>query len=204
MGFYQRHLFPRILDVVMRQEPIMRRRSAVVPRARGHVLEIGMGSGLNLGLYDRAKVERLYGLEPSPDLQRLARQRAEAAGIGVEFLTLGSEEIPLADASVDTVMTTWTLCSIAEVERALAEMRRVLKPGGQLLFAEHGRAPDPGVLRWQDRLNPIWRRLSSGCNMNRPIVDLISERFAIRDLESAYLPGPRVLAFNYWGSATPA
>ncbi len=204
MGLYARYVFPRILDFVMRQEPVRLQREQVVPRARGDVLELGVGSGLNLPHYDRARITRLRAIDPSPDLQRLARQRADAAGIDVELLTASAEEIPLPDASVDTVVITYTLCSIPAVERALGEMRRVLRPAGTLLFSEHGRAPDPGVVRWQDRLNPIWRRISSGCNMNRPIADLLGGAgFALPELETAYLPGPRVLTFTYWGRATP-
>lgn len=204
MGVYARYVFPRILDFVMRQEPVRLQREKVVPRARGDVLELGVGSGLNLPHYDRAHIIRLRAIDPSPDLQRLARQRAEAAGIDVELLTASAEEIPLPDASVDTVVITYTLCSIPAVERALTEMRRVLRPDGTVLFSEHGRAPDLAVARWQDRLNPIWRHISSGCNMNRPIADLLRDAgFALPELETAYLPGPHVLTFTYWGRATP-
>ena len=205
MGLYANYIFPAILDLVMRQEPIQRQREKVVPRARGRVLEIGVGSGLNLPFYDRAKVDNLSGLDPSLGLQRRARQRAEAAGIEVEFIPVSSEEIPLADASVDTVVITYTMCSIPDVDTALKEMHRVLRPEGSLLFSEHGRAPDAGVVRWQDRLNPIWRRISGGCNMNRAIPDLLGAAgFKLDELDSMYLPGPRVMTFTYWGTATRA
>ena len=205
MGLYANYIFPAILDLVMRQEPIQRQREKVVPRARGRVLEIGVGSGLNLPFYDRAKVDNLSGLDPSLGLQRRARQRAEAAGIEVEFIPVSSEEIPLADASVDTVVITYTMCSIPDVDTALKEMHRVLRPEGSLLFSEHGRAPDEGVVRWQDRLNPIWRRISGGCNMNRAIPDLLGAAgFKLDELDSMYLPGPRVMTFTYWGTATRA
>jgi ubiquinone/menaquinone biosynthesis C-methylase UbiE len=205
VSLYQRYVFPRILDWTMRQEPITRQRAKVVPRAQGRVLEIGIGSGLNLRFYDRARVERLYGLDPSADLQRLARTRAEAAGIPVEFLTVSGEAIPLDDASIDTVVSTFTLCSIPDVERALEEVRRVLRPGGELVFTEHGRAPDAGIARWQERLNPVWRTISSGCNMNRAMAELIRRAgLEIRELDTMYLPGPKVMTFNYWGSAIRA
>jgi len=203
MGLYATYIFPAVLDLLMRQEPIRRQREKVVPRARGRVLEIGVGSGLNLAFYDRAKVDTLWGLDPSLGLQRLARQRAEAAGIAVEFIPASGEEIPLEDASVDTIVVTYTLCSIPDLGRALAEMRRVLRPAGSLLFSEHGRAPDEGVARWQDRVNPIWRRLSSGCNINRAIPDVLGAAgFTLAELDSMYLPGPRLLGFTYWGRAT--
>jgi len=203
MGLYAKYIFPAILDRVMRQEPVRRQREKVVPRARGRVLEIGVGSGLNLAFYDRAKVDRLVGLDPSLDLQRLARRRAETAAIEMEFIPVSSEEIPLEDASVDTVVITYTMCSILDVERALHEMHRVLRPEGSLLFSEHGRAPDAGVVRWQDRVNPIWRRISGGCNINRAIPDLLGAAgFRLAELDSMYLPGPRLLTFTYWGMAT--
>jgi ubiquinone/menaquinone biosynthesis C-methylase UbiE len=205
MGLYAKYIWPAILDRVMRQEPVRRQREKIVPRARGRVLEIGVGSGLNLAHYDRAKVDKLSGLDPSLDLQRLARRRAEAAGIDVEFLTVSGEEIPLEDASVDTIVITYTMCSIPDVDRALKEMHRVLRPAGSLLFSEHGRAPDEGVVRWQDRLNPLWRRISGGCNMNRAIPDLLGAAgFKLAELDSLYLPGPRLLTFTYWGAAIHA
>ena len=204
MGIYATYVFPAILDRVMRQEPVQRQREKVVPLAAGHVLEIGVGSGLNLGLYDPAKVTTLRALDPSPGLQRLARQRAATARVKAELLTASAEEIPLERASVDTIVITYTLCSIPAVDRALEEMHRVLRPGGRLLFSEHGRSPDAGVVRWQDRLNPIWRRISGGCNMNRAIPDLLGAAgFRLADLQTMYLPGPPVLTYTYWGAATP-
>jgi ubiquinone/menaquinone biosynthesis C-methylase UbiE len=205
MGLYAKYVFPAILDRVMGQEPVLRQREKIVPRARGRVLEVGVGSGLNLPLYDRANISKLYGLDPSLDLQRLARRRADAAGLPIEFLPVSSEEIPLADASIDTIVITYTMCSIPDAGRALAEMHRVLRPDGTLLFSEHGRSPDPGVVRWQDRLNPFWRRLSGGCNLNRAIPDLLGAAgFKLPELETLYLPGIRLLTFTYWGSAVRA
>ena len=205
MGLYATYVFPAILDWVMRQEPIRRQREKVVPRAHGEVLEVGVGSGLNLPHYDRARVTRLYALDPSLELQRLARQRAEAAGLPIEFIPVSSEKIPLPDASADSIVITYTMCSIPDVGAALTEMHRVLRPGGTLLFSEHGRAPDAGVVRWQDRLNPLWRRLSGGCNLNRAVPDLLhTAGFDLPELESLYLPGPRPMTFTYWGTATRA
>jgi ubiquinone/menaquinone biosynthesis C-methylase UbiE len=202
MGLYSKYVLPSVLDYVMRQEPIRRQREKVVPRASGRVLEIGVGSGLNLAFYDRAKVGKLYGLDPALELQRLARQRSEAAGIAIEFLPVSSEEIPLEDASIDSIVITYTMCSIPDVNGALGEMYRVLRPGGALFFSEHGRAPDEDVVRWQDRVNPIWRRISRGCNLNRAIPDLLGAAgFTLTEISSLYLPGPRLMTFTYWGAA---
>jgi ubiquinone/menaquinone biosynthesis C-methylase UbiE len=203
MGFYGRYVLPKLIDFFMRQEAVARQREKVVPRARGRVLEVGIGSGLNLPYYDPQKVEKIWGIDPSLELQQIARERAAAAGIAVEWLPFSSETIPLEDASIDTVTTTFTLCTIPDAGGALCEMLRVLRPGGVLLFAEHGRAPDPGVVRWQDRLTPIWKRIGGGCHLNRPIPDLIREAgFELQDIDTAYLPGPRPMTFNYWGSAS--
>lgn len=205
MGLYDRYVLPKVIDFAMRQKPVMRQRAKVVPQARGRVLEIGVGSGLNLSFYERARVSCVLGLDPSKELQAIARERAREAGMEVEFLSLSSEEIPLEDASVDTVVTTYTLCTIPDVSGALREMRRVLKPGGELLFAEHGKAPDEGVRRWQDRLNRVWGCIGGGCNLNRAIPDLIRDAgFRIDSLETMYLPGPRPMTFNYWGRASRA
>ncbi len=172
--------------------------------AEGRVLEVGIGSGLNLPLYGPS-VRHVIGLEPSPELLRMARDRADAAAVPVELLETSAEAMPLDDRSVDTVVTTWTLCTIPDASRALAEMRRVLKPGGSLLFVEHGRAPEPGVARWQDRLDPLWRRVAGGCHLNRPIADLIADAgFRIEALMHARLPGPRTHTFLYEGRARPA
>ncbi|HSM07900.1 MAG TPA: methyltransferase domain-containing protein [Gemmatimonadota bacterium] len=180
----------------------MRQRQKLVPLARGRVLEVGVGTGLNLPFYDPANVGGIWGLDPSPEMIDRARDSARSVPFGVEFVEAGAEEIPLDADSFDTVLLTYTLCSIADVEPALREMARVLRPGGALLFCEHGAAPDPGVRRWQDWLNPIWRRVGGGCRLNRDIPTLIrSGGFEITDLESMYIPGWRPASFNYWGSA---
>ena len=166
MGLYERWLLPRLVDLAMRNKQATRYREKIVPRAAGRVLEIGAGSGLNVALYGR-DVERVLALEPSRKLLAMARRAAGNTTRPVELLDASAEAIPLPDRSVDTVVTTWTLCTIPEVARALTEMRRVLKPGGRLLFVEHGRSPDAGVRRWQDRLTPLWKRLGGGCHLNR-------------------------------------
>jgi ubiquinone/menaquinone biosynthesis C-methylase UbiE len=204
VSFYQHHILPRLLHTVMQQEAMVLFRRRVIGAADGRVLEVGIGSGLNLPLYGPS-VRSVIGLDPSPELLRMARDRAAAAPVPVELLEGSAETVPLDDASIDTVVTTWTLCTIPDAPRALSELRRVLRPGGALLFVEHGRAPEPGVARWQDRLDPMWRRLAGGCHLNRKIDDLISGAgFQIDALTNARLPGPRTHTFLYEGRARPA
>ena len=191
MSFYQRHALPRLLHMVMQQEAMVRYRRRVIGAAEGRVLEVDIGSGLNLPLYG-PPVRAIIGLDPSPELLLMARERAATAPVPVELLEASAETVPLDDASIDTVVTTWTLCTIPDAPRALSELRRVLQPGGALLLAEHGRAPEPGVARWEDRLDPLWRRLAGGCHLNRKIDDLISgSGFRIDALTNARLPGLR-------------
>jgi SAM-dependent methyltransferase len=205
MGLYARYVWAPLLDWFMRQPPVMAQRRRVVPSARGRVLEIGIGSGLNLGFYDATRVEAVWGLEPSLELQAVARRRAERAAVPVEFVTASAERIPLDAASFDTVVTTWTLCSIPDAARALGEMRRVLKPDGRLVFTEHGLSSELGVARWQRRLNPCWHVLSGGCNIDRGIESLVrGAGFRIERLENLYLEGPKLLTYTYAGSAAPA
>jgi ubiquinone/menaquinone biosynthesis C-methylase UbiE len=204
MSLYQRHVVPRLVHLAMRQDYLTSFRRRVIGAAEGRVLEVGIGSGLNLPLYG-SNVRAVIGLEPSPELMRMARERDAEAAVPIEFLEASAEAVPLDDASIDTVVTTWTLCTIPDVPRALAELRRVLKPGGALLFVEHGRAPESGVAWWQDRLDPLWRRLAGGCHLNRKIDDLISgSGFRLDALANARLPGPRTHTFLYEGRARPA
>ncbi len=176
----------------------------VVPRARGRVLEVGIGSGLNLPFYEADKVSKVIGIDPSAEMRRMAEKTAANLDLDVEFIGLSGEEIPLDDRSVDTVVMTYTLCSIPEPVKALRQMMRVLKPEGSLLFAEHGAAPDARVRRWQDRLTPAWKRIGGGCRLNREIPALLAEAgFQVETLESCYLPGFRPVSFNYRGEAKP-
>jgi len=183
----------------------MKQREKVVPLATGTVLEIGIGTGLNLPYYDGGRVERLIGLDPSEASWKLAGERAAHLDFDVEFIGLSGEHIPLADASVDTVLVTYALCTIPDPITALHGMARVLRPGGSLIFCEHGKAPDGGVCKWQDRINPLWRRLFGGCNLNRDIPQLLDAGgFEVIDLEKIYLPGtPKFAGYNFWGSARP-
>ena len=204
MGFYDRHILPHVINLACGAKPIRYQRRKVVPQAQGRVLEIGIGSGLNLPFYDPSRVEKLWGLEPAEEIRRMAEKAAVGAPFPVEFIGLPGEAIPLDDASMDTVVTTYTLCTIPDAVAALREMRRVLKPGGSLLFAEHGRAPDAAVRRWQDRLDGIWGHIGGGCHLNRDIPALLREGgFTVDRLDTMYIPGPRPMSFNYWGSATP-
>ncbi len=205
MGIYEHWVLPKMLDFAMRQPPIMKQRQKVVPLASGRVLEIGMGSGLNLAFYDQGKVEKLWGLEPSTELRELASERARDADIDVEFVGLTGEEIPMDTAQCDSVVVTYTLCTIPDAVRALGEMRRVLKPGGRVIFTEHGRAPDQSVRTWQNRINGMWGKISGGCNLNRDVPQMIEDGgLKIETIETMYLPGPRPMTFNYWGTATHA
>jgi ubiquinone/menaquinone biosynthesis C-methylase UbiE len=204
MGLYAKYVLPPLLDVLMRNKETARVRAEWIPQARGEVLEIGIGSGLNLPLYS-SEVQCVYGVDPSLELQRMARRRAAAGRLKVEFLLQSAEEpLPLADASIDTVVVTWTLCSIPDPQKALRQMKRVVKPTGRLIFLEHGRAPDPAVVAWQDRLTPACKCIFGGCHLNRKIDDLIMEAgFRISDLKTFYLSGPRPLTYTYQGLALP-
>ncbi|MDH3746343.1 MAG: class I SAM-dependent methyltransferase [Acidobacteriota bacterium] len=205
MGLYSKYILPKIVHVTCSLKPNMRQREKVVPLASGYVLEVGIGSGLNLPYYDSARVTKLWGLDPAPEMTRMARERARKVDFEVDFIGLPGEEVPLEDGSVDTVVITYTLCTIPDTAAALGQMRRVLKSGGELIFCEHGVAPDTNVRRWQDRINPIWKRLGGGCHLNRAIPELIEQGgFQIERMDTMYLPGWRPATFNYWGSAVPA
>ena len=202
MGFYDDKILPRVINLACGSKPNMKQREKIVPLAEGDVLEIGFGSGLNVPYYDTQKVRKIFGLEPSEGMRKLAAERVSGSSLDIEFIDLPGEEIPLEENSVDTVLITYTLCTIPNAGAALEGMRRVLKPGGKLLFCEHGKAPDEGVHRWQNKLNPAWSKVAGGCNMNRDIPALIeASGFRISQDERMYIPGPRILSYNYWGSA---
>ncbi len=202
MGLYSRYLLPRIIHFTCSANSAMRQRQKLVPLAEGRVLEVGIGSGLNLPFYDPERVTEVTGLDPSSEITDLAWEAAERVPFDVEFVSVGAEEIPFGRDRFDTVLLTYTLCSIADSAPALGAMARVLRPGGRLLFCEHGVAPDPGVRRWQNRVNPVWRRFSGGCQLNRDIPTIIREGgFEITGMETMYIPGWRPASYNYWGSA---
>jgi ubiquinone/menaquinone biosynthesis C-methylase UbiE len=202
MSLYSRYVLPTLIDVAMQRDELNGLRSANIPLARGVVVEVGIGSGLNLPFYS-ASVTKLYGVDPSGELLARASSRAEHVRFPVEFLQQDAQRMALADGTADTIVTTWSLCSVSDPVRALGELRRVLKPGGLFIFVEHGLAPDERVRTWQNRLTPAWRRVAGGCHLNRKIDDLIrSAGFTITELHAGYIPGPRVAAFIYDGRAT--
>lgn len=203
MSFYEDRILPHIIDKACSVGQVMKLRSQVVPMARGTVLEIGMGSGINLRFYNPDKVDLVYGLEPSEGMRRKARNNLQASPVAVEWLGLPGEQIPLDDNSVDTVVLTFTLCTIPDYKSALAQMKRVLKPGGELLFLEHGESPDSDVRKWQHRITPGWKKLAGGCHLNRPITELIAEaEFDVEELNNFYMPkAPRFAAYIYKGRA---
>lgn len=201
-NWYERHILPPALDLVCGMPMMGRMRQLVVPRARGRVLEVGIGTGLNMRYYDKSRVTHITGLDPALQLQPLAQERIARSGLMVDLVGLSAEKIPLPDASYDTVLITYTLCTIPNPHAALLEMRRLLAPAGRLLYCEHGRAPDAGVHRWQTRLQPLWGPLAGGCQLGRDIPALLAAAgFALPDLQTRYLPGPRPFTFHYWGEA---
>lgn len=202
MSFYEDRVLPHLINLACSTKPTRKQREKIVPRAYGDVLEIGFGGGLNLPYYDRDRVRKVFGLEPSAGMRRSAAGNIAASGMDVELIDLPGEDIPLDDNSVDSVVVTFTLCSIPDTVAALRGMRRVLKPRGHLFFCEHGRAPDAEVHRWQQRLNPVWRVFSGGCNMDRDIPALLRKGgFDVEDDNRMYVPGMRVLSYNFWGAA---
>jgi ubiquinone/menaquinone biosynthesis C-methylase UbiE len=202
VNFYDRWVLPSILDWAMRQNQLEKYRREVVASASGRVLEVGVGSGLNFPLYDK-QVEIVFGIDPSPRLLAIARRRAAAAGVRAELLQGSAAAIPLADNTVDTVVMTWTLCSIADPQAALREMRRVLTPSGKLLFVEHGLSPEPSVERWQRRLTPIWCHVAGGCHLDRKMDDLIrSAGFEMTEFRTEYATAPRAMTYMYLGRAS--
>lgn len=202
MGLYDRYLLPHLIDFACGMGEVMKARSQIVPQAHGRVLEIGIGSGLNLSFYDPASVSVIVGVDPSAEMQKLAHQRAAAIAIPVEMVALELGQIQAEPASFDSIVCTFTLCTIPDAVAALKEMRRVLKPGGRLLFCEHGLAPDAPVVRWQHRLTPLWKPLAGGCHLNRDIPALLrAGGFQIGMLENRYLKGPKPMTYIYQGWA---
>ena len=202
MSIYENRILPCLINLACSTKPNRKQREKIVHRAYGDVLEVGFGGGLNLDHYDRDNVRRVFGLEPSEGMRNSAAEVIAGSDIEVELLDSPGEEIPLDDNSVDSVMVTYTLCTIPDAVAALRGMRRVLKPGGHLFFCEHGKAPDASVRKWQRRLNPGWRRMAGGCNMDRDIPELIrAGGFDIEDDNRMYIPGIRALSYNYWGAA---
>ena len=203
MSLYEKYVLPKFLNCACGSKPVARQREKVVPLAEGRVLEIGIGSGLNLPFYDKTKVDEIWGLDPSEELSEMARTVATHEGMKVNFISSGAEEIPLPDDHFDSVLITYTMCTIPEVIRANTEIRRVLKDQGKMIFCEHGVAPDDNIRKWQKRINPFWGKIAGGCNINRNIPSLIQESgFDIVEMEEMYLPNtPKIAGYNFWGYA---
>jgi ubiquinone/menaquinone biosynthesis C-methylase UbiE len=205
-SLYDRFILPKLLSCACSSSPIMRQRQKVVPRAEGRVLELGVGMGLNLAFYDPGKVSAVVGIDPAAELRAVALAAPRDPRLAVSVEDGDAENLPFEAASFDTVVCTFTLCSVCTPAAALSEARRVLKPKGRLLFCEHGLAPDPGTAKWQRRIEPIWKRIAGGCHLTRPISSAIAAAgFRVEDMDSMYVPKtPKIAAWNEWGSASPA
>lgn len=203
MGLYSKYILPKIINCACSSKPINYQRDKIVPYAQGVVLDIGIGSGLNIPFYNKSNINHLYGLDPSSELIEIAKRVAKIHELEIEFLKCGAESIPLADNSIDTIVITYTMCTIPDISLSNAEMFRVLKPNGKLLFCEHGIAPDESVAKWQKIINPAWNKIAGGCNLNRDIPRLIkSSGLKISEIEEMYLPStPKFAGYNYWGVA---
>ncbi len=203
MSLYAKFVLPRLLSAAMRQPELIPFRSRVGAAASGRVLELGIGPALNLPFYGSG-VTSVVGIDPSPQLLAMAERKRAGHHFEVRLVEGSAQTLPMEDRSVDTVVTTWTMCSVASAATVLAEARRVLRRGGRLLFAEHGRAPEPAISLWQDRLDPVWTRIAGGCHMNWPMADLIDDAgFRIEELRTGHVRGPKVLTYMYEGAATP-
>jgi len=202
-NFWDRHIMPRLITFCCGQPAIAKARSRIVPRAHGRVLELGCGGGINLDHYDRSRVTALAGVDPSPQLLETARGKAQVHGFDADFRAGYAESLPFADAAFDTVLTTFTLCSVRDPQAVLREMRRVLAPGGTILFLEHGAAPDAAPARWQQRVEPVWKRIAGGCHLTRPVAQAFADQgFRVDRTDSRYLPKtPRFLGWIEMGEA---
>jgi ubiquinone/menaquinone biosynthesis C-methylase UbiE len=205
MSLYEKYILPRFLNCACASEPITYQRKKVVPLAEGKILEVGIGSGLNLPFYNKSKIIEIWGIDPSEELNAMAKRVAAEENINVKFITSSAEDIPFPNNYFDTVLITYTMCTIPSVLKANEEMRRVLKSGGKMIFCEHGVSPDESIKKWQKRLNSIWGKIAGGCNINRDIPMLIkSSGFKIVMMDEMYLPKtPKIAGYNYWGYATP-
>ena len=199
MSFYNKYILPKVLNCACASKPINYQRDKIVPLAEGVVLDIGIGSGLNIPFYNKTKIKQLYGLDPSKELLDIAKSVAKKENLEIEFLECGAESIPLLDKSIDTVLITYTMCTIPDVALSNSEIIRVLKDDGKLLFCEHGLAPDKNIAKWQKRINPLWSKIAGGCNLNRDIPNLISSSgFKISNMEEMYLPStPKFAGYNF-------
>ena len=200
---WSRFIQPRIISFACGTKPFLIQRTKIIPFAEGNVLEIGIGSGLNIPLYDTDLVMKIVGVDPSTAMHSLAKERIRESPVKVEFISTDAAKIPLQDQSIDTIVCTYTLCTVSNPQQVLKEVKRLLKPGGKFLFSEHGNAPDENVVKFQRKLEPIWKLLADGCHLTRSIPDLLDESdMKIDKIETMYLPKtPRFVGYNYWGMA---
>lgn len=204
MNLYDKYVLPKVTNVVCSSSATMKQREKVVPLASGKVLEIGIGSGLNFGYYDHEKVDQILAIDPSEEMWAMAKKKLENNPLDLTFAKGYAENIPIESQSIDSILITYVLCTIVDYESAIREFKRVLKPGGSFIFCEHGIAPSKSVRNWQNRLNPIWKRLGGGCNLNRDIPTIIKNGgFEFEKLETMHIQGPKIVSYNYWGVAKP-
>ena len=204
MGLYNKYVLPKVVNWACTQKPNMHQRMKVIPLATGSVLEIGIGSGLNLPLYNNNNIKHLTAIDPSKEMWDKNVIDTKTLPFEFAFTKAFAENIPEENDSFDTVVITYTLCTILDTNKALEEMRRVLKPNGKLIFCEHGKAPEKSIQKYQNMINPLWKRLGGGCNLNRDIPLIIEENgFKISNMETMYIPGWKLASFNYWGTADP-
>ena len=202
MGLYNKFILPHIIDWTCKQKPNRLQREKVIPLAAGNVLEIGIGSGLNLPFYDNENVKALMAIDPAIEIWDKNVIDTQNLGFEFDFVKAFAENIPADNNAFDTVVITYTLCSIPDVRVALDEIKRVLKANGKLVFCEHGKAPDKAVQKWQDMINPLWKQFGGGCNLNRDIPLILEENgFKSANMETMYIPGWKPGSFNYWGTA---
>lgn len=204
MGFYNKHILPRCLDKACGIGPIRKQREKIIPLAEGVVLEVGIGSGQNLPHYKADKVSKIIGVDPDDHIWKRSEKRRAACLIPIERIGLSGEDIPLESDMADSVVVTYSLCTIPDSVKALEEMKRILKPGGKILFSEHGQSPDKNVHKWQKRIDPVWKKIAGGCHSGRNIPALFHQAgLSFEELREMYIPGPKVLSYNYWGVAKP-
>jgi ubiquinone/menaquinone biosynthesis C-methylase UbiE len=204
MGLYNKYILPKVVDWTCKQKPSMYQRMKVIPLATGNVLEIGIGSGLNLPIYHKENVKHLIAIDPSKEMWNKNLIDTKQLPFDFNFKEAFAENIPEENNKFDTVVITYTLCTISDTNKALKEIRRVLKPNGKLIFCEHGKAPDKAIQKWQNMINPIWKRIGGGCNLNKDIPLIIKENgFKMKKMETMYIPGWKPASFNYLGTAEP-
>ena len=202
MGLYNKYILPKVIDWACRQKPTNKQREKIIPLAKGKVLEIGIGSGLNLPFYDKTTVKHLTAIDPFIEIWNQNKMDTKELPFDFNFIKTSADSLPMDNNSFDFAVVTYTLCSIQDTSKAIEEIKRVLKPNGQLLFCEHGKAPDVSVQKWQHLINPLWKRLGGGCHLDKDIPLIIENNgLKIQKMETMYIPGWKPASFNYWGSA---